>query len=79
MSVTPIKKTTDARLSDLERRVSEIEAMREDLQTLKTVMEHATRMFKFWAPIVATAAVTSGLVGGKAGAFLASIVQHLGQ
>lgn len=69
----------------LEQRVAEIEVWQlganEALSSVHEIHELASwikTMIKRWAPVIATAAVSSGLFGGKFAAFLAAFLKAAG-
>jgi hypothetical protein len=61
-------------LSSLDKRVEALEGAVKDIHEISVTSKKVLGLIKVWAPIIATAAVTSGLVNGKVGAFLAALI-----
>lgn len=67
--------STPERLVALETHAAGVNELLVSLRGLHDTMITATRLFKFWAPIIAAAAISSGFVTGRAGAFISAVLK----
>lgn len=61
------------RLDDHEKRIEALETAQVDIAELVSIVKSSVRYIKLWGPMIATAAVTSGVVSGRWGAFLSAL------
>jgi hypothetical protein len=62
-------------LQDHETRIKRLETVYPGIQEITDIVTSIKKYVKIWGPIVATAAISSGIVSGKWGAFFRALLQ----